>query len=183
MRRVDAAVELNITAQVEAIGHVPCIGQKLRLGRVALAPVPLLLQRRVELIGVLHALHVAARAGIAVPVPGTTDVATRLEDAHFKAQAAQAVQHVHTGKARPDDGGIEGALGPRANLIVLLWHRLATSPSIVALATMAVPRPGARTGALELREQPAEAGDRLANIIAAQGVPIGGRINGNDGLA
>src|SRR5262245_31217635 len=150
-RPSDAGIELDIAAQVEAFRHVPRVGQELRLGRVALAPVPFLLRRWVELIGVLHALHVAARAGIAVPVPGAPDIATRLEDAHVKAQAAQTVQHVETGKARPDDDDIEGSggpgtlgpgtlvpgtlgpgtLGPGTLGRVLLWHGLAQLPAIL----------------------------------------------------
>jgi hypothetical protein len=49
----------------------------------------------------------ATRTGIAVPVPGAADAATGLEHPRRKAEPAQAVQHVHSGKARADDDGVE----------------------------------------------------------------------------
>src|SRR5262249_20450733 len=119
----DWGIEGDIAVEVEALRHVPGIAQELRLGRVALAPVPLLLQRRVELIGVLDALHVAARARIAVPVPGAANIAAGLENAYAKAAAGQAVQHVHAGKASPDDRDVEGALGRYSSGLLWLWHR------------------------------------------------------------
>src|SRR5271165_1075243 len=78
------------------------IFQDLRLRRVALAPVPFLLQLVGKGVGILHALDIAARAGIAVPVPGAADAAALLKDPHRETKAAQAVQHVHPGKARAD---------------------------------------------------------------------------------
>src|SRR5690349_24489574 len=41
-RRGHARVKLDVAPQIKAIGNVSGIAQKLRLGRVALAPVPLL---------------------------------------------------------------------------------------------------------------------------------------------
>ena len=52
-----------------------------RLGREALAPLPLLLERLVEIVRVLHAVDVAPRAGVSIPVPGTTDPGTGFENA------------------------------------------------------------------------------------------------------
>src|SRR6185369_7696452 len=98
----DAGVELDVRTQVEAICDVVGVFQNLRLRRVTLAPVPFLLQLFGERIGVLHALDVAARAGIAVPVPGATDARALLKDPRCHALPTQPVQHVHTGKARTD---------------------------------------------------------------------------------
>src|SRR3546814_13506252 len=76
------------------------------------SPRPFLLQRLGELVGVERALHIAARAVIAVPVPGAADAAACLEDAHREPEAAQPMKHVHPGKACADDHGIELGSGP-----------------------------------------------------------------------
>ena len=76
---LDAGVELDVRPQVEAVGDMVGVFQNLRLRRVALAPVPFLLQFFGERIGILHALDVAARAGIAVPVPGAADARALLD--------------------------------------------------------------------------------------------------------
>ena len=76
-RRRDAGVELDVAAQVEAIGDVVDVVQDLRLGGVALGPLPFLLQLVGEGVGILQALDVAARAGIAVPEPGAADARIR----------------------------------------------------------------------------------------------------------
>ncbi len=109
-RRRHARVELDVAAQVEAIRHVVGIAQELRLRGIALAPLPLLLQSLVKLIGILHAFHVAACARIAVPVPRSPDAAAGLEHARHKAHAAQPVQHVQSGEPRADDHGVEGTI-------------------------------------------------------------------------
>ena len=100
VRRDDARAELDVPTQVEAIGHVLQIAKDLGLRRVALAPFPLLLQLFRELVGVLHALDVAARAGIAVPVPGAPHTVAGLEHARPQSEAAQAVQRVEPREAR-----------------------------------------------------------------------------------
>ena len=92
--------------QIEAVGDVVGVFQDLRLRRVALAPVPFLLQFVRERIGILHALDVAARAGIAVPVPGAADIAALLIDPDRQSQPAQPVQHVHSGKTGADHDDI-----------------------------------------------------------------------------
>src|SRR3981189_3218706 len=88
---------LPFAPQIETVGDMVGVFQDLGLRRVALAPVPLLLQLFRERIGILHALDVAARAGIAVPVPGTTDAIALLIDPRRHALPAQPVQHAHAG--------------------------------------------------------------------------------------
>ena len=105
---IDAGIELNVGAQIKAVGDVVGVFQDLGLRRVALAPVPFLLQFFGERIGILHALDVAARAGITVPVPGAADVAALLVDADRKTLPAQPVQHIHAGKACADHDDIVG---------------------------------------------------------------------------
>src|SRR5487761_2075836 len=84
------------------------VSKNLRLRRVALAPVPFLLQFIGEGIGILHALDVATGAGIPVPVPGAADIAALLIDPDLQPLPAQPVQHVHPGKTGADHDGIVG---------------------------------------------------------------------------
>ena len=106
-RRGHARVEHDMPAQIEAIGNMVGIGEDFRLRRVLLRPVPLLVQFLREGERILHALDVATRAGITVPVPGAADATAGLEHPCRKAKPAQAMQHVHSGKARTDDNGVE----------------------------------------------------------------------------
>ena len=98
-----AGVELDVAAQIEAIGNVVRVIEDLGLGRVALRPLPLLLELVGELVRVLHALDVAARAGIAIPVPGPADAVAGFEHPHRQADAPGAVQHVHAREPGPHD--------------------------------------------------------------------------------
>ena len=105
-RALHAGIELDIRAEIEAIRDVVGIAQDFRLRRIALAPFPLLLQFVGEGIGILHAFDIAARAGIAVPVPGATDVAALLEHPRRQSEPAQPMQHVHAGKAGADNDDV-----------------------------------------------------------------------------
>ena len=89
------------------------VGQDFRLRRVFFRPVPLLVELFGERKRILHALDVAARAGIAVPVPGAADTAAGFIDPGMEAEAAKAVQHVQAGKARADNDGIIDRAGLR----------------------------------------------------------------------
>ena len=86
--RPDARVEPDVAAQIEPVGDVLDVAQDLGLRRVFLGPDPLLLELVRERVRVLHALDVAARAGIPVPVPHAADVGSGLVDAHGEAQPA-----------------------------------------------------------------------------------------------
>ena len=103
----DPGLELDVAAQVEAVGDVIGVAQDLGLGGVALGPLPFLLQLGRELVGILDALDVAARAGIAVPVPGAADALAGLEHPDPEALQAQPVQHVQAAEAGADDHCIE----------------------------------------------------------------------------
>ena len=105
--RGDARVELDVGTQVEAVGDVVGVFQDFRLRGKALGPLPLLLQLVRERVRILHALDVAACAGIAVPVPGAADARTLLEGAGREAEAAQAMQQVHAGETCADDDHVE----------------------------------------------------------------------------
>ena len=103
----DARLEAHVAAQVEAVGDMVCVAQQLGLGGVALRPFPFLLQLGRELVGILDALDVTARTGIAVPVPGAADALASLEHARRKALLTKAVQHVHAAEPSADDHRIE----------------------------------------------------------------------------
>ncbi len=107
--RGHARVELDVAAQIEAVSDVLDVRQDLGLGGVPLRPAPFLLELVAEGVRVIHALDVAAGAGIAVPIPGAADAAARLEDPRGQAEAAQAVQHVQAGEPRADNDRVEVA--------------------------------------------------------------------------
>ena len=90
----DAGIQLNIAPQIEPVCHVVDVAQDFRLGAVAFRPFPLLLQFIGEGIGIFHALHIAARAGITVPEPGAANARSSLKHPGFQAKAAQLVQGV-----------------------------------------------------------------------------------------
>src|SRR5882762_8268492 len=100
--------ELDVRLKVEALGAVLEVTQDLVLLRVALGPVPLLQQVLVERVTVNVAVGVAARSGIAIPVPGAADAIAGLEHGDVQVElVAQRMQHVHTGEAGADDDCIE----------------------------------------------------------------------------
>ncbi len=100
------ALELDVAAQVELVGDVVEIAQRLRLRREMLRPVPFLQQLLGEGVLVGVALGIEARAGIAVPVPGAADTRAGLEHAHAHAELPQAVELVHARYAGTDDDGV-----------------------------------------------------------------------------
>ena len=102
----DAGFQLDVAAQIEAIGDVVQVRQNFRLPRIAFRPLPLLLQRFVEGIAVLHAFHVATRPWITVPEPRAANAVARLEDAHAESLLAQTVQQVETRKTGTDNDGV-----------------------------------------------------------------------------
>ena len=103
VRRDNLRLEFNVALEVEAVGHVVGVFQDLGLRGVALRPLPLLLELGRERVRVVHALDVAARAGIAVPVPGAADALAALEDLRGKAELPEAIEHVEPGEAGSDD--------------------------------------------------------------------------------
>src|SRR5690349_23726836 len=105
--RANARIELDVASQVEAIGDVVHVAQNLRLRAIPFGPLPFLLQLVGERVGVLHALHVAAAAGIAVPEPRAAHPAARLVGAHLQSQLAQAMDGVKAADACTNNDDIE----------------------------------------------------------------------------
>ena len=91
-------LELDVALEVETVRDVIGVAKDLRLAGVALAPLPVLLQVVGETVGILHALDIAARTGVAVPIPGAADAGARLEDRAAKAGSPQAMKHVKAGE-------------------------------------------------------------------------------------
>src|SRR5262249_35285402 len=117
-------IELNVAVQVEAVSDMVGVAQDLRLWGIALRPNPFLLQIVRELIGVLHALYVAACARVAVPIPGAADTTSGLEDAHGETDPTQAVQHVHASETGTDDHSIKCAGLLQLQVRLLIRHTL-----------------------------------------------------------
>src|SRR3954465_6189706 len=88
--------------------------------------------------GVLHALDVAARTRVAVPIPGSADTAARLEDTHGHPQPTQAMEHVEAGESGPDDHRIEIA---RIRVLARQFGPASASPCAVALRESIAGRP------------------------------------------
>ena len=107
MRASDCRVELDVLAQVEAVGDIVHPALDFRLAREFLAPAPALVEILGKQILVDIAFRVEARAGIPVPVPGSADIGCSVERLHVQSLAAQKVQLVKTRDARPDHGRIE----------------------------------------------------------------------------
>ena len=57
------------------------VAKNFGLRRILLRPLPFLLERLVEVVGVLERLDVAPAPRVPVPVPGAAEVATLLDDA------------------------------------------------------------------------------------------------------
>ena len=87
-RRGDGGRKLDVRAQPVAVGHESEVLQDLRLRGVLLRPGPLLLQFRVEAVGVVRGGDVAPSPGIAVPVPRPADIVRRVEDLHRQPELA-----------------------------------------------------------------------------------------------
>jgi len=105
--REDPRFEDDIPAEIEAVGDMLGIAQDLRLGGIALSPLPFLLERVRELVGILHAFDIATRAGVTVPIPGTADPTSGLEDSRRETHRANAVEHVEPSEAGADDYYVE----------------------------------------------------------------------------
>ncbi len=125
--RGDASVQLDVTAQVEAVGDVTEVAQQFVLAGIALRPDPVTQEIRIEGVLVVDALDIAARSRIAVPEPGAADPVTRLEDARREPQSAEAVQHVQAGEAGADDHGVEGLVAVLPLLRDNVSHRLSST--------------------------------------------------------
>src|SRR6266496_1100890 len=103
----DPSVELDVAPEAKAVGHMIDVTQDLRLGAVALRPMPFLLQLVGKGIRILHAFDVAATSRVAIPVPGAANPSAVLEGAHSEAEFTQSIDRVETADTSADDNRVE----------------------------------------------------------------------------
>ncbi|MEY9189948.1 hypothetical protein ABH987_003576 [Bradyrhizobium ottawaense] len=103
----DLGPEADVAPEIVAVGDEAEITQDFGLGGVFLRPGPGRLELRIEGVAVVDGLDVAARARIAVPVPGAADVAGLFEPDRREAGLAQAMKEIEAGKAGADHGDID----------------------------------------------------------------------------
>src|SRR5262249_6827365 len=92
---------------VVAVRYEAQIAPDLGLGGVLLRPLPGGLQLRIEGVAVVGGLDIAARAGIAVPVPGAADIVGRFQAHRREARTAQAMEKIEAGKPRAVHGDVD----------------------------------------------------------------------------
>ncbi len=121
----DLGVERDVATKVEPVGDEIQISLDLGLGRHRLRPHPFLLNLVGEAVGVLDALDVTPRTGIAVVQPSAADVFGHLQHPDLKTELTQAVQRVQAGEAGADHEHIEAWIADRFELV----SHCATPPS------------------------------------------------------
>ncbi len=90
---VHTGFELDVFAQVEPVRNMICVLEQFGLWRKAFGPLPFLLQRFRELVGILHALYVDPGTGVAVPVPGTAYAVASFKRSNLESEFPKAVKH------------------------------------------------------------------------------------------
>ena len=175
-----ACVELEVAPQVELVGDVLEVAQCLRLRREAFAPLPLLEEFVGERVPVRVALGVEPRAGIAVPVPRTADVAAGLEAADRQAELTQPVELVEPGDAGSDDDGVVRAHGRRSYDAALVREEHGDDPlsTFLILGVRRVGGDRARPprGALVAAELAHSHRERFGAVLELHGVGIGEQV-------
>ena len=106
MRAHDAAIELDMAAQIEPVCHVLQIAQCFGLRGEMLAPAPFLQQLIGKGIAVGVAFRIKPRAGVAIPIPGAAQIAAGLEHLDAIAKLPQAIELVKARNAGADDDHI-----------------------------------------------------------------------------
>ena len=106
MRADDAAIELDMAAQIEAVRHMLQIAECFGLRGEMLAPAPFLQQLIGKGIAIGVAFRIKARAGVAIPIPGAAQITAGLEHLDRIAKLPQAIQLIEAGNAGADDDHI-----------------------------------------------------------------------------
>ena len=106
MRADDAAIELDMAAQIEPVCHVLQIAECFGLRREMLAPAPFLQQLIGKGIAIGVAFGIKPRAGVAVPIPGAAQIAAGLKNLDAIAKLPQAIELIEAGNAGADDDDI-----------------------------------------------------------------------------
>ena len=123
----DPSVKADVTLEVKSIRHVVRVGEDFWLWRILLRPVPLLIERLVKRVGVLHALDIAPRPRVAIPIPCAAYAAARFEYPTGESELAQRVQHVEAAKPGSHDDRVEycavfGFSPARSAVVCCLFH-------------------------------------------------------------
>ena len=107
----DAGIQLDVLPEIELVGNVVDVTQHLGLRGVTLAPAPFLLEFFGKHVGVVVALHIAARTGILVVVPDAADVVAGFQHDRGQPHLAQRVQRAQPCEAGPDHDGVKFSCG------------------------------------------------------------------------
>ena len=94
MRGDDAALELDVAAQIELVGDIVQIALGLGLAGEMLLPVPLVEQFLRERIAVGPAFGIEPGAWVAVPVPSAANVGAGLKNPDRQAEFPQSIELV-----------------------------------------------------------------------------------------
>ena len=123
-------LELDVPAEVEAVGNPVEVALELGLGGHELGPLPLLLEVVVEGVGVLDALDVDPGPGVPVPVPGAAHAVTRFQGPYGKAGVPQLLYRVQAGVPSADDDDLEtaGHAAVGRSILLEIGHLIPLSP-------------------------------------------------------
>ena len=102
-----ARAEVDVLFEVQPVGDEIQIIENLWLGRIAAAPFPLFAHLVGERVAIVMALRVAARSGVAVPIPGSANAIGGFDQSRCEPEFAKAVQHIQPGKSCSDDNRID----------------------------------------------------------------------------
>ena len=103
----DPRFQLHIAQKIKTFRNMIDIFQYFRLSPVPFRPPPLLLEIVIEGVGILHAFHITAASGIAIPEPSPANTVTGLIGANLQTLLTKTVDRVQTGYARTNDDNIE----------------------------------------------------------------------------
>src|SRR5262249_50413085 len=154
-RGLDTGLEADVAAEAVLVRDVAQVAENLGLRRVALRPLPLLLQLGIEAVGVVEALDVAPRTGVAVPVPRAADVAGALEHHGREPERAEPVERVETGEPSAHDHDVDLGIHGHARGTGVTRHAIVLArsvpPSRQGSGDVSGARPGARSRAPRVR--------------------------------
>ena len=116
-------VEFDVLAQIVAVGETQGIFEYFWLRRIALTPVPLLIDLRIPGHRIVHRRHIAARTWVSVPMPGPANVVAPLDNQGRHPQLSQFPQHVHTSEAGTDDNRLKSLCHQTSSRNIPKRHR------------------------------------------------------------
>ena len=82
------------------------IGKDLRLCGITFGPFPVLLEVMIKLIGIFHALDIAAGTGITIPIPGASHFICGLNYQTIQPHISKPMKHIEPRKSGVDNNGV-----------------------------------------------------------------------------